>query len=275
MAKTIVDTPIPERYEMDSQALRRAVGCKLINDVAGLMDVIEVQVEPTGGGKFFLQIFLNPWAHLDTHPAVHLLGVDWDATEPVNEAEGRYFIDIDPDWYWRDDPNLVRFWEECVSPLICNNPDLHAELRFRPLPSAPGACDLFFPSGAIDLAKDIEKRAKDKGLKLINREESRIIEAQRQATAEAERIARETSLKVYCLEIEKAKDEDTLEDIRIRVEQDTSISEESPALVERIQARMSEVEPSRIEFNKLAKVRDTNRGHRKKGTPVRRWGKRD
>ena len=272
------DKTIPERYELDSQALLGAVGCRHIIDVAGLIDVIEVKVEVLGrdlvrrGGEFFFQIILNPWAHLEAHPRVHILGVDLDAVEPLNEAEGRYFLNIEPNWKWSDDPNLVRFWDECVSPAI-NYPKLHSGLTFRSLPKTPGAYDLFFPSGTIDLAKKLEKHAKDNGWKLITKEESRIIEAQRQATAEAERIAHKTRLENISLEIVKAEDQDTLEEIRKKVEQDTSISEESPALIERIQARMSEVEPSRIDWDKQAKVSDPTIGHRKKETRVRRWTK--
>ena len=268
----LLDKTIPKRYELDSQALLGAVGCRHIIDVAGLIDVIEVKVEVRRGGEFFFQIILNPWAHLEAHPRVHILGVDLDAVEPLNEAEGRYFLNIEPNWKWSDDPNLVRFWDECVSPVI-NYPKLHSGLTFRSLPKTPGAYDLFFPSGTIDLAKKLEKHAKDNGWKLITKEESRIIEAQRQATAEAERIAHKTRLENISLEIVKAEDQDTLEEIRKKVEQDTSISEESPALIERIQARMSEVEPSRIDWDKQAKVSDPTIGHRKKETRVRRWPK--
>ena len=284
MAEERDDKVIPERYEADSKALQRAVGAGPVRDVSGLLEVIEVKVELPRSGEFYIQIILNPWAHLDRPPVVHLLGVDvarhWiskpeDTLEPLNEAEGRYLLDIEPDWNWRDDPNLVRFWDQCVSPDI-ENPELHRRLTFRSLPKSAGAYKLFFPSGVVNLATTPEKYANKQGWKLINREEVEIIEKNRQAEIEAERLAQETRAEEYRLEVEKADEEDTLVDIRTRVEADETIPEESRSiLVQRIQDRISELGPGRIDYDKLAKVPDPTSGFRRRGTRVRRFGRED
>ena len=281
MAEERDDKAIPERYEADSKALQRAVGAGPVRDVSGLLEVIEMKVQVARSGEFYIQIILNPWAHLDRPPRVHMMGVDVarhlmeDVPEPLNEAEGRYLLDIEPDWNWHDDPNLVRFWDQCVSPEI-ENPELHRRLTFRSLPKSAGAYKLFFPSGVVNLATALEEYANKKKWNLINREEAEIIEKNRQAEIEAEQVAQETRAGEYRLEVEKADEEGTLVDIRTRVEADETIPEESRSiLVQRIQDRISELGPGRIDYDNLAKVPDPTRGFRRRGVRVRRFSRED
>jgi hypothetical protein len=279
MAKESDKKTIPERYEAESRALEGAVGGGPVRDVSGLLEVIEAEVKVVRSGAFFIQIILNPWAHLDRPPSVHMVNVDVarrlskDAPEPLNEAEGRYILEIEPDWNWRDDPNLIKFWNQCVIPVI-NHTELHRRLTFRSRPKSAGAYGLFFPSGVAELATKLEKHANEQGWKLINREEAAIIEKNRRAKAEAERVVQETRAEEYRLEVEKAEDSDTLGEIRTRVEVDETISEESRStLVQRIQNRIPEFESDRIDYDKLAKEIDPTRGFsRRRGLRVRRFG---
>jgi hypothetical protein len=271
---------ISERYEEDSKALMRAVGVKRKFDVSGLLEVIEFELKVRKKTMFFVQIILNPWAHLDVPPKVHLLGVDADDTRtwlasPINTAEGRYKLEIEAEWAWPDDPNLVKFWDDCISPAI-RTPELHDLLTYRKSPKSTGAYGLFFPSGVANLAEQLDLFAKKKGWRLVNREESKIIEAKRLALEEAEKLNLDAKLKKLNLEIENAVSEEELRGIQSKLENDAQISEELRVrLLERIEARMSEVEPHRIDFDRFAKTPDPTRGFSNRGTRIREWPSED
>jgi len=294
-----IQRTISERYEEDSKALMRAVGVKRKFDVSGLLEVIEFRVTVGKSGVFFVQIILNPWAHLDVPPKVHLLGVDaikngaWESWgfHLINTAEGRYKIGFElnmpspgnlhqfheddyTEWPWSEDPNLVKFWDECISPEI--NLPLNEVFTFRKEPKSRGAYGLFFPSGVANLAEQLDLFAKKKGWRLVNREESKIIEAKRLALEEAEKLNLDAKLKKLNLEIENAVSEEELRGIQSKLENDSQITEESRVrLLERIEARMSEVEPHRIDFDRFAKTPDPTRGFSNRGTRIREWPSED
>ena len=276
---------IPRRYESDSQALQRVVGAGPIRDVSGFLQVLELKVELPRSGDFYTQIILNPWAHLSRPPVVHIIGVDMsyfvqqrmiqDPPELLNEAEGRYRISIKPDWEWSEDPNLVRLWDQCIYPVISDS-EFHRGLKFRSHPRSTGAYNLVFPSGVVSLANTLETFSINKGWKLITKAEEEIMEKKNLAEKEKMRISKQTIFEEYRLEIEWAEDEATLNKILAKVEANDDITEElRQQLIDRIQSRLPEFELDRIDFDKLAKIKDSNNVNNNNFTPIRRLGSRD
>ncbi len=275
---------IPRRYESDSQALQRVVGAGPIRDVSGFLQVLELKVELPRSGDFYTQIILNPWAHLSRPPVVHIIGVDMsffvqqrmieDPPELLNEAEGRYRISIKPDWDWSEDPNLVRLWDQCIYPVISDS-ELHRGLKFRSHPKSTAAYNLVFPSGVVSLANTLETFSINKGWKLITKAEEEIMEKKNLAEKEKIRISKQTIFEEYRLEIEWADDEVALNKILAKVESNDDITEELRLqLIDRIQSRLSEFELDRIDFDKLAKITDSNNVNTSNFNPIRRLGGR-
>lgn len=252
---------IPTRFEEDMQALCRAMSCTE-KEVAGILSVIEFKVEIPRRGAFYIQIIVNPWSHTSHPPRVHILGVDWiEGPEPLNLVEGRYLLDLPIGWDWEDDPSLVRFWDESLSPVL---DDLFGQVRFRIPPKSPGAYGLFFPTGAINEVEQIKSFAKSKGWKLLGKAESKIHAERSRIIAEAEESAMKAKIQSLELGIEMADDESSLEEIRTRIEEDESIAVEADSLLERIKSRLREFETKRIDFDSLAKTKAQSHGHAKK-----------
>ena len=105
--------------------------------------------------------------------------------------------------------------------------------------------------------------------------EEEIMEKKNLAEKEKIRISKQTIFEEYRLEIEWADDEVALNKILAKVESNDDITEELRLqLIDRIQSRLSEFELDRIDFDKLAKITDSNNVNTSNFNPIRRLGGR-